>query len=389
MGIVAKFTGGKRINFSTGGSFKRRCFGAGLSHSCGPSWHFSPWRRLHRSPGTIFKTKILAREKRRFKRRLAFSDKPSKKRRRIGGGNYDSSYGPDVQSPDIDEAEMAEKSQTFLAKLSEEIAMNPTPEIETIGQHCNQLWHEKRVNRLTASKFGAVVKRLPHTSCHNMVKSVLYPKNLNSEAVLFGRDNEDKVIQMYEKRTSNKVNKCGLFVDTDHPFLGASPDGLVSFDGLVEVKCLASVKEFSFKEEVENKKKDFCLQFNECGELQLKRNHNYYFQIQGQLNITKRLWCDFVVYSKKGELFVERINKDDMFWKTTMLPKLTQFYRECMLPEIVDSRVVRGMRIREPKYILDAQEKVARQKEEKSDVKNLKRKTQAGAKQKKINTDIV
>lgn len=85
MGCVAKFTGGKRINFSSGGSFQRRCYAAGLAHSAGPSWHLSPWKKLHnRSPGYIFKKKFQSREVRRLKRRQLFADsaRATKRKRR-------------------------------------------------------------------------------------------------------------------------------------------------------------------------------------------------------------------------------------------------------------------------------------------------------------------
>lgn len=36
------------------------------------------------------------------------------------------------------------------------------------------------------------------------------------------------------------------------------------------------------------------------GKLILKRNYPYYYQVQGQLNITKRTWCYFVVWTPKG-----------------------------------------------------------------------------------------
>lgn len=45
-------------------------------------------------------------------------------------------------------------------------------ERETVGQYTNKFWTEKRMNRPTASKFGVVVKRLPYTPCHNLVKSI-------------------------------------------------------------------------------------------------------------------------------------------------------------------------------------------------------------------------
>lgn len=57
-----------------------------------------------------------------------------------------------------------------------------------------------------------------------------------------------------------------------------------------------------------------------------------------------------------------------------MLPKLTRFYYECMLPEIVDSRHNRHMPIRNPNYIVQAQEKahekvVARKKKRQENMK--------------------
>ncbi|KAF2888613.1 hypothetical protein ILUMI_17560 [Ignelater luminosus] len=41
MSLVAKFSGSKRVNYSTGGSYSRRCFGAALAYNSGPSWHLS------------------------------------------------------------------------------------------------------------------------------------------------------------------------------------------------------------------------------------------------------------------------------------------------------------------------------------------------------------
>jgi hypothetical protein len=40
-----------------------------------------------------------------------------------------------------------------------------------------------------------------------------------------------------------------------------------------------------------------------------------------------------------------------------MLPKLKQFYMECLLPEIVDGRIPRGMKVREPVFITEAMQK--------------------------------
>jgi hypothetical protein len=48
-------------------------------------------------------------------------------------------------------------------------------------------------------------------------------------------------------------------------------------------------------------------------QIELKRNHNYFYQIQGMLAIAKRSWCDFVVWTPSG-LSVQRIGFDPEFW---------------------------------------------------------------------------
>ncbi|XP_045475419.1 uncharacterized protein LOC123681212 [Harmonia axyridis] len=79
----------------------------------------------------------------------------------------------------------------------------------------------------------------------------------------------------------------------------------------------------------------------------LKKNHNYYFQIQGQLNICRREYCDFILYCD-NDFHVETIKRDENIWKNIMVPKLREFYENCILPEIIDGRIPRGMQVREP-----------------------------------------
>lgn len=78
----------------------------------------------------------------------------------------------------------------------------------------------------------------------------------------------------------------------------------------------------------------------------MKRKHPYYYQIQGQLQIADKLYCDFIIYNGK-QIAVERILRDDNFWKNTMFPKLQKFYFNCILPEIIDARIPRRMEIRD------------------------------------------
>lgn len=75
-------------------------------------------------------------------------------------------------------------------------------------------------------------------------------------------------------------------------------------------------------------------------------------QIQGQLNISKRDYCYFIVYvDDKTDLFIEKIYRDIVVWDTKMVPKLIKFYKENVAPEIVRRRVHKGLKCIDSPYI--------------------------------------
>ena len=128
-----------------------------------------------------------------------------------------------------------------------------------------------------------------------------------------------------------------MFIHNNKPWLHATPDFLVTCsccgDGCGEVKCPFSLKDGDFGSYLQ--KKSSCLQQVE-GKLQLKRDHEYYFQVQQQLLVTGRKYCDFVVCSfpESGPiLFVERIMPDLEHWDV-VVPNLTNTWRICVLPEL-------------------------------------------------------
>jgi predicted phage-related endonuclease len=87
----------------------------------------------------------------------------------------------------------------------------------------------------------------------------------------------------------------------DHPSVemsGASPDGLVGPDGLVEIKCPTTATHIDTLMGEEAPKK-------------------YYDQMQWQMACTGRMWCDFVSYDprmpERLQLFVKRVERDDEY----------------------------------------------------------------------------
>ena len=60
------------------------------------------------------------------------------------------------------------------------------------------------------------------------------------------------------------------------------------------------------------------------GKPKLKKSHQYYHQVQGQMGATKAEWRDFAIYTSVA-MSIERIKFDAQFWSTRR-SKLEEFY---------------------------------------------------------------
>ena len=122
------------------------------------------------------------------------------------------------------------------------------------------------------------------------------------------------------------VDPCGLFVAREYPFLAATPDGLVGEDSVVEVKCPYGGR----GDQVEATKK-FPFLTAKGTTLGLNSSHKYYDQVQGQMFVTGRTSCYFVVYTFVDMKYF-KIEYDEEYCKQAMLPRLQCFYEKKYLP---------------------------------------------------------
>jgi putative phage-type endonuclease len=117
-----------------------------------------------------------------------------------------------------------------------------------------------------------------------------------SPAMQWGTEWEDAAKLAYMLKTGNTVTDTGFL---EHPAMpaGASPDGLVGDDGLIEIKCPLSA--------------------NHIETLHGGMPKKHIPQIQGQMFITGRQWCDFISYDPRmpenAQLYIERIERDDEY----------------------------------------------------------------------------
>jgi len=114
----------------------------------------------------------------------------------------------------------------------------------------------------------------------------------------YGIENESIARNAVQENLRITIKPAGLFIHKTLHYLAASPDGLINEDSILEIKCPSSIKEYTPQEAVALKKLK-CM--TDCeGKLVLKKSDNYYFQVQGQLNIAEKKYCYFVVWTPKG-----------------------------------------------------------------------------------------
>ncbi|XP_049881815.1 uncharacterized protein LOC126377858 isoform X1 [Pectinophora gossypiella] len=321
--------------------FLRIFFITGLSHSRGQKWHTNAWKKhIRSSPGQTFKKYIAQSEKskerrKKYIRRRLFAPKPK----------TDHNYGPNAK--DVDESVLGKDlKEACLLKLKDfETTIDQIKYIEsaTIGQHDNDVYTTYRCDRLTASQFGMICKRKSTTPCHNQVKSVLYKNNILTNDMAYGQNHESVARTLFIEKMNKAVRPAGLYIDEEFGFLGASPDGVIEEENsILEIKCFPSLARnnqdiFSAAKD----RKNFPLLVDDTGALQINKKHNYYYQIQGQLRVSKMMKCYFIGYvSPSFDITVLEVQRDENFIKN-MMPKLVTFYKNCILPEVVLRRVTK------------------------------------------------
>jgi hypothetical protein len=103
---------------------------------------------------------------------------------------------------------------------------------------------------------------------------------------------EGPAAEWYEFQRDVECKLCGLFLLDDRS-AGASPDRLVGDDGLLEVKCPGG--------------KNFVAY------LLGSYNGDHFCQVQGQLYVTGRKWCDLLIYHPEMPSQIVRMERDEEF----------------------------------------------------------------------------
>jgi len=166
--------------------------------------------------------------------------------------------------------------------------------IYTFDQRTDE-WQKARLGKLTGSDFHTMLGNSETKKRKILIKAIERIFGKSDEAqytnadMQRGVDLEDHAILMYEMQSQNIVEKVG-FVELDD-YVGCSPDGLIGEEGMIEVKCP-------------------CMAVYMKQVLDDKIKAEYYTQIQFNLWVTGRKWCDYVMYNENMPLYIKRVPAD-------------------------------------------------------------------------------
>ncbi|KAF2903225.1 hypothetical protein ILUMI_02966, partial [Ignelater luminosus] len=233
--VIANFVGGKRIDFSKGGSYQSRCYASVVSFNSKSLPHYTLHKTLSGKYPLKIKTEFERRRSKKVKKVLEYRRKlkrtATQKHKKSCHDNEDPDYGVFSQKPNMDEVEYNSRKKEFLDNLSLTEESKAKFEKDTILQSGSSLWLEERRKLLTASNFHSVCTRRPTTSCVNLVKRLLYSGEIICPSLRHGKENEPLALKKLEGQLNKNVSKCGMFVDEKYPFLGSSPGGIIEEDG--------------------------------------------------------------------------------------------------------------------------------------------------------------
>lgn len=170
----------------------------------------------------------------------------------------------------------------------------------------SELWHELRLGHVTASnvadvmakgKSGEAITRKKYKMrivAERLTKQ--RQESYSNAAMEWGVEQEPFARMAYEVKNNSLVDKTGFWPHPTIEWVGVSPDGLVDNDGLVEIKCPNTTTHIDWV-------------------FDGKVPAEYVKQIQCQLWVTGRQWCDFISFDprlpERNQLFVVRCYRND------------------------------------------------------------------------------
>ena len=140
-------------------------------------------------------------------------------------------------------------------------------------------------------------------------------------------------VQTFLNPTGLKIEEAKFYIRQSHPFLGATPDGIIGkdndIDSVVEVKCPYSSRWIGQRLK--------WIQLENDGTYGLEPENQYWYQVQTQMFVTGARQCVFRVFTPKMT-WIMVVPRDQLFIDRT-IHELTVYYVNEYLPYLIEKKI--------------------------------------------------
>ncbi|XP_060583020.1 uncharacterized protein LOC132739331 isoform X2 [Ruditapes philippinarum] len=212
--------------------------------------------------------------------------------------------------------------------------------METKNQN-NNLWQDSRRLRITSSKVHALPKS-SRGDPNKYVTNQIYNRFKGCVATRHGNKYEPVARSWFEGVSGKPVMKCGIVVSNEEPYIGASPNGKIDDNTIIEIKCPTK----PLKDMINTGKYDVVLQ---NGQLHLnpKGKNGYYCQVQLAMFCTKARLCKFIVWTAEEQVVLDVLYNEDFIEE--ILPRVRNFYFKHLLVRLTDEHLSGRLKL-SPEY---------------------------------------
>lgn len=211
-------------------------------------------------------------------------------------------------------------------------------------------WLKLRFGRITASNFGSITGTNRYASPNDYLRSLLWNTRMDGKAMRWGSINEHVASKLFQQFLAREVGDDqvlvedrGIWIPSDLPYVGGSPDGIVyQVESVVEansdyevLQCSRCLLEIKTPWKVRDRKPGEPFyphievpqgsgRWGACPEY-------YMDQVNGNCGLMGLKAAYFVVLTRAG-FQVTYIPFAEDYWGSLLRPKLERFYTDSVRP---------------------------------------------------------
>lgn len=180
----------------------------------------------------------------------------------------------------------------------------------------SEAWFDARKGRVTGSNIGAILGLDPNRTRADVMREMVrtyhgHPREFQGNiATQYGVTHEDEARDDFILKTGAEVVRASFCIHDNFDWLGASPDGFIGDDALLEIKCPFGLRD-----------KEPPIAFKTAAE-----QPHYYAQMQVQMFVTDRSMCFFWQWAQRDNNL--EIVEYDSDYIAEIFPVLKAFYDE-------------------------------------------------------------